>query len=434
MRYFLEKARERGLLVEIAREVDPVLEAANVISALDGRPVLLHNVRGSEHRLLAGMCSAREHFSMGLGIEPEQLLPALLDALEHPQAPPLVEAGACREVVEQDVTLSGLPILTHLPGDPGPYLTAAIVVVNDPDHGRNLSYHRMLVIGERELVARVVERRGLHTAWTKTGGDLPVAICVGNSMATLLAASMSPPPGIDELAIAHRLRPTPTVRCVTNDLEVPAEAEFVLEGRMTKRMADEGPFLDLTETLDHVRQQPVIEIDCITHRHDAVYQALLPGGLEHKWLMGMPREPTIFAAVNQVCRCKQVIITPGGASWLHAVVQIEKAGPDDGRQAIMAALRGHGSLKHVVVVDDDVDPANPAEVEWAIATRFQADRDLIVLPDEPGSSLDPSGHHPPGHKSRTAKMGLDATIPWDRPRQEFLRVRYQPVDLSRYLP
>jgi UbiD family decarboxylase len=176
--------------------------------------------------------------------------------------------------------------------------------------------------------------------------------------------------------------------------------------------------------MDMVRSGPIIEIDCITHRSDPIFQALLPGKLEHKLLMGMPKEPTIYAAVNQVCNCANVVITPGGASWLHAVVQIEKQGPEDGRAAIDAAFQGHGSLKHVTVVDTDVNPYDPAEVEWAIATRFQADRDLVVLADQPGSSLDPSGTHEPGKKARTAKMGLDATIPWGAGRAAFEKVQF----------
>ena len=151
------------------------------------------------------------------------------------------------------------------------------------------------------------------------------------------------------------MSPTPLVQCKTVDLQVPAETEFVLEGHITHQLTDEGPFLDLTETMDFVRQQPVIEITCITHRRDAIYQALLPGKLEHKLLMGMPKEPTIFAAVNEVCECRDVLITPGGTSWLHAVVSIVKRGPEDGRRAIEAAFKGHGSLKHVVVVDDDIN-------------------------------------------------------------------------------
>jgi UbiD family decarboxylase len=269
---------------------------------------------------------------------------------------------------------------------------------------------------------------------SKTEGDLPVAICIGVSLATHLAASMSPPPGVDELSVAHALAPTPLVKCLTKDLEVPAEAEIVLEGRITHRLVGEGPFLDLTETMDIVRQQPVIEIDLVTHRRNPIYHALLPGGLEHKLLMGMPREPTIYSEVDKIARCTGVAITPGGASWLHAVVQIDKQGPDDGSRAIEAAFRGHASLKHVWVVDTDIDIYNPSAVEWALATRFQADRDLIVLGDRPGSSLDPSGLHVPGQKSRTAKMGFDCTIPWGADESKYRKGHYGPVNLDDYRP
>jgi len=150
-------------------------------------------------------------------------------------------------------------------------------------------------------------------------------------------------------------------------------------------------------------------------------------------LMGMPREPTIYAEVSQVAHCTGVVITPGGASWLHAVVQINKQGPDDGRKAIEAAFRGHGSLKHVWVVDTDIDIYDPDAVEWAVATRFQADRDLMIMSGQPGSSLDPSGIHVPGQKSLTAKMGLDCTIPWGADVNKFQKGHYGAVDLDKYL-
>jgi UbiD family decarboxylase len=188
--------------------------------------------------------------------------------------------------------------------------------------------------------------------------------------------------------------------------------------------------------------QPVIEIETITHRRDPIYQALLPGLAEHKLLMGLPREPTIYAAVNRVCNCLNVCLTGGGMNWLHAVVQIDKQRADDGLRAATAAFEGHSSLKHVVVVDVDVDPFDVAEVEWAIATRFQADRDLLIFADQPSSSLDPSAHQVPGQKARAAKLGLDATIPWVahdgqmrslEDRAGFMRVGYDEIDLSDYL-
>ncbi len=426
LRDLIKQAHTAGHLVEIDAPTDPNLEMARVIYRYDGRPVLFANVTDYPGwRVLAGVASAREYFALALNVPVSGLIHRLATALEHPVTPPIVNDAPCQEVVEPDVDLTRLPILRHFSFDGGPYVTAGILVVNDPDCGRNVSFHRLLRLDGRRFAARIVEKRGTDTALRKSTGDLPVAICIGNSLPILLAASMSPPMGVDELAIANALTPMPVVPCKTVPLHVPAGCELVLEGRLTHTIAPEGPFVDLTETMDFIRPGPVVEIDCITHRHDPIYQALLPGKLEHKLLMGMPKEPTIFAAVNQVCHCTNVAITPGGASWLHAVVQIEKRGPDDGRAAIEAAFRGHGSLKHVVVVDTDVNPYDPTEVEWAIATRFQANRDLVLLSDRPGSSLDPSGLHEPGKKARTAKMGLDATIPWGAERAAFEKVRYQ---------
>jgi len=360
-----------------------------------------------------------------------ELIGRMNDALERPRTPPIVEDGPCQSIVEPP-DLSRVPIPRYHPDDGGPYITAGVTIVNDPDLGRNTSFHRLMLLDERHFSARIVEGRGTHTALKKAGEDLPVAIAVGAPIQVLLAAAMSPAMGVDELSIAHALAPTPLARCETVPLEVPAEAELILEGRITGASADEGPFPDLTGTMDHAREQPVIEIDRITHRCDPVFHALLPSGMEHKNLMGMPREPTIFAAVDDVCRCVDVYITPGGMSWLHAVVQIDKQDEEDGRRAIQAAFRGHTSLKHVVVVDKDVNLYDNANVEWAIATRFQADRDLVVLTDQPGSSLDPSGVQIPGKKSRTAKMGLDATAPRGDARGDYEPVTYRGVDLTQY--
>ncbi len=441
LREFLTEAEEAGHLVTMSREVDPYLEMARLINALDGRPVLFENVKGSDYRVASGICSRREYLALGLGVPQERLLFALAKAYSNPVPPEAVETAPCQEVVEHDVDLNRIPILTHLGADGGPYVTAGVAVVKDPELGRNICYHRLMQLGERRFAVRIVEGRGTHTAIGKVEGDLEVAICLGVSMSVLLAAAMAPPKGVDELSIANALCATPLVKCVTKDLEVPAEAEIVLEGRITRQVTDEGPFLDLTETWDIVRRQPIVEIDCITHRRGPIYQALLPGKLEHKALMGIPREPGIYAAVNEVCDCRNVYITPGGMSWLHAVVQIRKRDADDGRRAVEAAFRGHGSLKHVVVVDEDVDLFDPHDVEWAVATRFQSDRNLMVFEDQPSSSLDPSALYVPGQKTRTAKMGLDATIPWrtrdgrlrsEEERAAFRRVGYEVVDVGEY--
>ena len=432
LRRFLEWAESEGALARVARPIDPHLELASVMSALDGRPILfceLYDYPG--WRVLSGMGARRQHFAAALDCTVPQLISRMAGALNHPIKPPVLESGPCQSIVAP-LDLTELPIPRYHTDDGGPYITAGVTTVRDPDFGRNTSFHRLMLLDERCFSARIVESRGTHTALTKVGQGLPVVITVGAPIQLLLAAAMSPSKGVDELSIAHALAPTPLVRCQTVPLEVSAEAELILEGRITGSLADEGPFPDLTGTMDHVREQPVIEIDRITHRRDPIFHALLPSGMEHKNLMGMPREPTIFAAVNDVCHCTGAYITPGGMSWLHAVVQIDKRDEDDGTRAIHAAFRGHTSLKHVVVVDTDVDLYDPGDVEWAIATRFQADRDLVVLKDETGSSLDPSGSQIPGEKSRTAKMGLDATAPLGDERKNYERIAYPSVEPAHY--
>jgi UbiD family decarboxylase len=237
--------------------------------------------------------------------------------------------------------------------------------------------------------------------------------------------------GLDELEIANALEPFQVVKAHTTDLWIPAEAEFVIEGTVYRdRRHPEGPFVDLTETQDVIRQEPVLEVKSITHRRDALWHALLPGGLEHKFLMGMPREPTIFREVNQVAKCLDVNINPGGCSWLHAIVKIKKEHEEDGRAAITAAARGHRSCKHIFVVDEDIDIYDPLSVEWAMATRFQADRDLVMLGRERGSSLDPSAAP---ETYETCKTGFDLTAPLKTKGKHFKKVQFPTVNLSDFL-
>jgi 2,5-furandicarboxylate decarboxylase 1 len=432
VREFVEWAKHRNTLTQVEHAVDPHLELARVMFALDGRPLLFRNLVGyPDWQILSGMCAQRETFAAALDCTVSGLIARMAEALARPRKPPVLEEGPCQAVAHRP-DLTRLPIPRYHPEDGGRYITAGVTVIKDPTLGRNTSFHRLMLLDERRFTARIVEGRGTHTALQKVGRDLPVAIAVGSPIQVLLAAAMSPAKGVDELSIANALAPTPLVRCQTVDVEVPADAELILEGRITDSLAEEGPFPDLTSTMDGVRRQPIIEIHHITHRRNPVFHALLPSGMEHKNLMGMPREPTIFAAVNEVCRCTGTYITPGGMSWLHAVVQIEKRDHEDGRRAIHAAFQGHASLKHVVVVDTDVDVYDSAEVEWAIATRFQADRDLVVLSDQPSSSLDPSALQVPAQKARTAKMGLDATAPLGPARRGYERVSYRPVDLAQY--
>ena len=405
-RDFVKLLDEKGLLIKIKKPVSTELEAAALMRALDGKPVMFEKVRGYEMPIAANVCSSRELIALGLGVRKEELLSKLAEAIDNPKEPSAVEAEGYEEI---EVDMGKLPILRHYPFDGGRYISSGVVIAKDPELGLNASYHRMMVIGSDRVVVRILPR---HFDEFLKRGNREFAICIGNPVPVLVAAAVSTELGRSELSIANALAETRLVELGGH--RVP-EAEVVMIAEMTDELHDEGPFLDLTETPDIVRKQRVARIRRIFVKQGAIYHALLPGGLEHKLLMGMPREPTIFKEVSKVCECKDVLITPGGCSWLHAVVSIKKKGPDDGRKAIEAAFRGHKSLKHVFVVDEDIDIHNPHEVEWAMATRFQGDRDMI-LRREPGSSLDPSSDL---ETRETAKVGFDLTIPWGRDPKDF---------------
>jgi len=323
-------------------------------------------------------------------------------------------------------------LLFHCEQDGGPYITSGVVVARDHTHGQNLDFHRMMQVGKDRLSVRVVSGRHFHHFLVKNR-RMPMAVCIGNGANVMLAAATSVDLGRDELEIANTLAPLRVARALTFDAFIPADCEFVLEGTIDLEDRErEGPFVDLTGTYDDIRQEPVFTVRRITMRRDPVWHALLPGALEHKMLMGMPREPTIFREVTRAgVACLDVNVNPGGCSWLHAIVKIRKADPEDSRRALEAAFRGHGSLKHCFLVDEDIDIYDPLSVEWAMATRFQGDRDLVVLGRRPGSSLDPSRDP---DTQETCKMGFDLTRPAGGSGARFERAVFPRVELKRLIP
>jgi len=314
LRNFIEQLQKQGELTKITKPVSTEYEMAGIINALGEKPVYFEKVKESSYPAVAGLVSSKDLITRSLGISKMQLLPKLLAAIEHPAPPSMIQKAACQEVVETNVDLTKLPIMRYTEQDGGKYIASAVSIVKDPERGRNMCFHRLMLKDKNHFVPRIVENRGTDTALKKAGGELDIAFCIGNSSAVLLSAATTLPMGVDELGMANALEKTELVKCKTVDLEVPADCEFVFEGRITKEKASEGPFLDLTGIEDRIRQQPVVEIKCVTHRKNPIYQTILSGKNEHKFLMGMPKEPTIFKEVNKVCQCKDVYITPGGCS------------------------------------------------------------------------------------------------------------------------
>ena len=429
-RKYISQLEARGALQRIPTPTSKTYEIAALLKQLEPRPVLFEQVVESPFRVVGNLFCGKAAFADYFGISLPEIIPFMTRAIEQRSVCRVVEEGPCQEVVVEQPDLVGLPILRHCEQDGGNYITSGVVITRHPEHGQNLDFHRCMQFSRNEMAMRIV--RGRHfDAFLRDRQALEVAVCIGTPLSVLAAAATSVEMGVDELEIANAMQALDLVRARSVDLLVPAEAEFVLEGTVhLDRLHAEGPFVDLTETYDIVRQEPVFEVGTITHRRDAIWQALLPGALEHKLLMGMPREPTIFRKVNEVARCLDVNINPGGCSWLHAVVQIEKRSEQDGMKTILAAFEGHRSCKHVYVVDSDIDIYDPLAVEWAFATRFQGDQDMLVLEKSPGSSLDPSAE--PGDHL-TTRVGFDLTKPLDHKGKDFNKAAFPKVDLGRFL-
>jgi 2,5-furandicarboxylate decarboxylase 1 len=430
LRSYVQRLDEQGRLVHVTEPVSKTFEIAGVLKQLEPRPVLFEYVRETASRVIGNLFCSKTDFADYFHIPVSRIIPTLAEAIDHRSPPALVAEAPCQEVFDTHPDLDRLPLLFHCAGDGGNYISSGVLIARHPQWGQNADFHRCMQFSKTEMAIRVVRNRHFDQ-FLQDLNQVDVAVCIGNPPNVLAAAATSVAIGIDELEIANALEPLQVVQAKTVDLRVPAEAEFILEGTVyLDRKHAEGPFVDLTETQDVVRQEPVLVVKAITHRKDAIWQALLPGALEHKLLMGMPREPTIFKKVNKVVRCLDVNVNPGGCSWLHAIVQIDKQAEEDGKKTIDAAFAGHSSCKHVFVVDKDIDIYDPLAVEWAMATRFQGDCDLVIKERAPGSSLDPSAE-PGSH--RTTRVGFDLTKPLVTKGKTFDKVPFPQVDLSRFI-
>jgi UbiD family decarboxylase len=402
-RSFINQLKESGKLVEIPKPVSPRFEASRIAKTTPA-PILFHNVSGS--KVIMNLLGSRDEMASMLGVPKEEIIKKLSEV--YPEGTvKLVSESPTMEVVEDQVDLTKLPILTHFEKDGAPYITAGIVV-SEYEGVMNASIHRLMLVGKDKLAVRLVPPRHtylLHKKATEKGKPLPVAIVLGCDPKIIYATSTRVPVGKEfEYAAALRGAPIELFEC-SNGVKVP-HAEIVLEGYISSvEKIDEGPFVDITGTYDAVRKEPVANITQIIHRKDPIYHGILPAGPEHLLMMGMPYEPRIYRAVGEVTNVRNVVLTEGGCCYLHAIIQIEKQTEGDGKNAIMAAFAAHTSLKHLVVVDDDINIFDPKDVDFAIATRVKGDIDILIIPNVRGSSLDPRGA-PDG---TTTKVGIDAT-------------------------
>ena len=399
MRTFIDSMRKQGRVEDIEEPCSTIYEAPRMASRTD-KILFFHDLDG--HRGVMNLLGNRGALAAALGLEERDLVRHLAAATYNGR---VVDVGECEGGVPVD--LSRIPVMKHYPGDAGRYFTAG-VVFSCSGGIENASIHRMMVLDDRRVVARLVEGRHTHTLLKEalTAGErLPVAVTVGTHPLVTFATSTRVPEGKELAYAAELLGGEIAVRRCANGVRVP-DAEIVLEGYIGADMASEGPFVDITGTYDPVRQQPVIEFTRMYCKEDPIYHGILPAGDEHKLLMGAPYEPKIYRAVGEVTTVRNVLLTKGGAGYLHAVVQIRKNTNGDAKNASRAAVAAHPSLKQVVVVDEDIDIYDPHDVEYAIATRVRGDTDIMIIPGVRGSSLDPMRLG----DGTNVKVGVDATI------------------------
>ncbi|MFH1438602.1 MAG: UbiD family decarboxylase [Pseudomonadota bacterium] len=420
LRFVLQQQEQSGLVRKIDEPTSHVYEAARAVYDDQESSLQLLHVPGYDCRLVAGICSTRQKLASALGVEAGELIRFMKQCVDAPAACAAAgRAGFQANVVENPDLGKILPLVQFYPRGERRYLTSTIVAAKNAAGGTNWSFHRMMLLQANRLAVRVVPRH-LHAILENAGGKIPALVFCGVHPAVEIAAATSVEPDVEESAVAAAMLGG-ELGCVDMDgIRVPAHAEVVMQGRFTGELGDEGPFVDLTSTYDDVRRQPVFEVDRLFLRDGFIYRTILPGGLEHKLLMGLPQEPRLLRIIsNTVPSLVAAVLTSGGCSWLHAVVAIRKRAEGEGRNAGLAALAAHPSLKRVIVVDEDIDPLDTREVEWALATRLQPDRDVHIIPATKGSSLDPSRNL---DDETSAKWILDATLPRSRDRDAFVKV------------
>ena len=280
--------------IVIKGHISKEFELTRILFKERTKPVMFENLDG--FRAVGNLWSTRERIANAMGVEPAELTKKMMQAMDNPSPPQEIENAPFDKNVLTDFDLRESAIPKFYKTDGGRFVTAGVVVA-EHDGIRNMSFHRLMVIGEDKFSIRVVPRHlyALHRRALDQGQDLKIAVAVGLCPSILLSAAMNLEFGKDELTVANSLRQLclnepVCLRKVRNGLLVPAFAEYVFEGRITKDTADEGPFVDITGTVDPVRKQPVVEIDRIYHRDDAIFQMILPGANEHYLMMGMPRD------------------------------------------------------------------------------------------------------------------------------------------------
>ena len=422
LRSYIDQIKNLNQLHVIKKKVSTKYEIAALTSKVDGtNAILFKNIKESKFQLVANLVGTRGRFANAINAEESNIHEKVISAIKHAKKPKTVSEGKFMENRSQDLSI--LPIVTHFEKEPGPFITSSIIyTVNQEKNTQNSSFHRLMPLDKTHFSVRMVEGRHLHRSFLyakEHGDDLKVAITVGVHPAVSIAGAYQAEWGEDELQIANTLLGNKLTlsKLPYSGMKVPSNAEIVMEGKILKDKTHKEWMVEMLRTYDFKREQPVFELENLYYRNNAIFHDILSGYSEHRLLMGMPIESKLNRDVRKSFpRTKKAVMSDGGCNWLHAVVQITKKRDCDAKKVIEKTFAAHRSLKMVIVVDDDIDPSNAVDVEYALATRFQADEDLIIINKVRGSSLDPSSDQ---KNLLTTKLGIDATRPLSKRAEGF---------------
>ena len=437
-RSFLDRLRAANELVDIRQPVD-IRHVGTLVDQSD-KALLFHNVIGYQMPLLSGIIRTQERAMLAMGCDNYSDIEKMLQhGINNPIPPRYVETSATKEVIYKgdDVDLFKLPIPMSSIFDGGPMITAGIVIARDPEYGLNSGIYRFMVKEKSLTGIDIVTPNNMRMFAQRAyeqGRPCPISISIGNHPMEIMGAGYRAPIGVDEMAITGGIRGVAVdlAQCETIDLPYIADSEIVIEAEIlpTGWTQPEGRFGEFTALMGGLHWNPNVRIKAIMHRRDAMYYSLhMPW--ENTWLAAPTRYQAIRSALRTAgVQVKDINVTLGGRAFWHAVISIKKQA-GEGKNALLAALSVM-DLKHVVVVDDDIDVFNGEQVEWAIATRVQGDRDLIIIPGARAKPLDPSlPVMPPGMVPTGAKVGVDATISEGIPHERYERISYAYADTAK---
>jgi 2,5-furandicarboxylate decarboxylase 1 len=440
LRGWLTQLESSGRLAVAKEGVSLIDELAAISKRLEfERAVVFPRPGGHAMAVVANLFADRSWVAESMGVSTEQLLNRFQEAARHPLPWIEVNSAPAQDVVHREIDLLKLlPIPKHNELDSGPYITAGLLISRNPRTGiQNVAIHRCQISGADRIGVLLLPRHTHHyfQMAEEAGDALEIALVIGVHPVCLLASQAIAALDEDEMEIAGALlgRPVEMIKCKTNAVRVPAHAEIVIEGRILPKVREpEGPFGEFPQYYGPRANREVIQVDAITHRKDAIFHTIVGGGAEHLVLGEVPREATLLQHLQRSFpTVLDARLTRGGTCRYHLVVKIDKKSNGEPKNIIMGAFGGHYDLKQVVIVDRDVNIDDPHEIEWAIATRFQADRDLVVVSGAQGSKLDPSSEG-----GISAKMGIDATKPVEAKPLVFKRIHVrgeEDVDLEHSL-